>query len=194
MKVEHEAGITTTRRWATEVESRSAAIAQALARFGEVAQRAGAAHGLSGADLDEVLQDVRIRLWRASSTPTKLETLTAAYIYRAATSAAIDLLRRRRMRRELSMEPDVPGEHVAEPAASTSADDEVISAEMLEQVEEALQALVPSRRAVVRMHLQGYGREEIAALLRWSEAKTRNLLYRGLDDLRAELRARGIEP
>jgi len=194
MKVEEEVGTATTRRWATEVESRSAAIACALARFGEAALRAGAAHGLSGADLDEVLQDVRIRLWRASAKPAKLETLTAAYIYRAAASAAIDLLRRRRIRREQSLEGELPGEHPAEPAASASADDEVISAEMLEQVEDALQALVPNRRSVVRMHLQGYGREEIAALLRWSEAKTRNLLYRGLDDLRAELRARGIEP
>ena len=44
------------------------------------------------------------------------------------------------------------------------------------------------------MYLKGYGREEIAALLGWSEAKTRNLLYRGLDDLRQRLIARGIRP
>ena len=36
--------------------------------------------------------------------------------------------------------------------------------------------------------------EEIAALLGWSEAKTRNLLYRGLADLRSALAARGIGP
>jgi Fe2+ transport system protein FeoA len=28
----------------------------------------------------------------------------------------------------------------------------------------------------------------------WTEAKTRNLLYRGLDDLRRRLTAMGIEP
>jgi RNA polymerase sigma-70 factor (ECF subfamily) len=42
------------------------------------------------------------------------------------------------------------------------------------------------------MHLAGYAREEIAQLLGWSEAKTRNLLYRGLADLRERLTARGI--
>ena len=47
---------------------------------------------------------------------------------------------------------------------------------------------------VVRMHLAGYPREEIATSLGWTEAKTRNLLYRGLDDLREALRARGIGP
>jgi RNA polymerase sigma-70 factor (ECF subfamily) len=40
----------------------------------------------------------------------------------------------------------------------------------------------------------GYDREEIADLLHWSEAKTRNLLYRGLEDLRQLLVARGIGP
>ena len=42
------------------------------------------------------------------------------------------------------------------------------------------------------LNLAGYHRNEIAQLLGWSEAKTRNLLYRGLEDLRKELTARGI--
>ena len=35
---------------------------------------------------------------------------------------------------------------------------------------------------------------EIAALMGWTEAKTRNLLYRGLADLRQALTVRGIGP
>jgi len=194
MRVEETPGFAAVRGWATDVENRSAAIARALTRFGEVARRAGAARGLSGVDLDEVLQDVRIRLWRAGAAAGKLEALTAAYVYRAATSAAIDLLRRRRARREQSMEEEPPAAHAPSAAAAPAADAPLIAQETLDQVERALEALVPSRRAVVRMYLKGYGREEIAALLRWSEARTRNLLYRGLDDLRRELRARGIEP
>jgi len=58
----------------------------------------------------------------------------------------------------------------------------------------------PDRGAVVdRVHellrfagQRGYRREEIAELLRWSDARTRNLLYRGLADLRAVLIAQGI--
>jgi RNA polymerase sigma-70 factor (ECF subfamily) len=42
------------------------------------------------------------------------------------------------------------------------------------------------------MYLDGYRREEIAELLHWSDAKTRNLIYRGLADLRAMLLAQGI--
>ena len=44
------------------------------------------------------------------------------------------------------------------------------------------------------MHLVGYIRKEIARLMGWTEAKTRNLLYRGLGDLRQELKGRGVSP
>ena len=59
-------------------------------------------------------------------------------------------------------------------------------------VEASIEEITESRRGVVRMHLAGYSREEIASLLGWSEPKTRNLLYRGMDDLRARLASRGI--
>jgi RNA polymerase sigma-70 factor (ECF subfamily) len=44
------------------------------------------------------------------------------------------------------------------------------------------------------MHLSGYDRDDIARALGWSEGKTRNLLYRGLDDVRRRLAAMGISP
>lgn len=170
----------------------SAAIERVLARFGEVARRAGAAHGLRGDDLDEVLQEVRIRLWRAGVVLAKLETLSPSYVYRAAASAAIDLLRRRRARREERMDDDATPPTRA--VAVQPADDALAASETAQAIEACLLELVPSRRAVVRMYLKGYDREEVAALLGWTEAKTRNLLYRGLDDLRRHLRARGIHP
>ena len=56
----------------------------------------------------------------------------------------------------------------------------------------AIDEIPASRRPPVRMHLAGYPREEIAKLMGWTEAKTRNLLYRGLADLRERLTAEGI--
>ena len=61
-------------------------------------------------------------------------------------------------------------------------------------VNAAVDTIPVTRRPVVRMYLMGYPREEIAALMGWTEAKTRNLLYRGLADLRQALTARGIGP
>lgn len=164
---------------------------QLFERFGDAARRAGAAHGLSGDDLDEVLQDVRIRLWHAGRASATIDSMTSSYIYRAAASAAIDLLRRRRARREERVESDAEFETAAHAAAP---DDAVISAETMRAVDDALDDIPGNRRAVVRMYLKGYAREEIASLLGWTEAKTRNLLYRGLEDLRQRLIVRGIHP
>ena len=38
----------------------------------------------------------------------------------------------------------------------------------------------------------GHSREEIARTLGWSESKVRNLLYRGLADVRERLLAEGV--
>ena len=45
----------------------------------------------------------------------------------------------------------------------------------------------------VELYLQGMSSHEIADLLDWSEPKARNLIYRGLNDLRKDLRAEGID-
>ncbi len=150
----------------------------------------GARHGLSEADLDDVVQDVRIRLWRSCTTTEQIERLGTSYVYRAATTAALDLLRRRRSRgADIT---DSVDEHSERLAAGAGADDDADAHDLERQVLAALDALPLSRRTVVRMYLGGYEREEIAELLGWTEAKTRNLLYRGLDDLRQRLNKMGI--
>src|SRR5688500_16736737 len=152
---------------------------------------AGARHGLADADLDEVVQEVRIRLWRSCGTSEQIRQLGASYVYRTAATAALDLLRRRRARG--AARTDSLDEHTERLMAPTTGAPELLEAQDLErQILTALGHLPESRRAVLRMYLNGYDREEIAALLGWSEAKTRNLLYRGLADLRARLAEMGI--
>lgn len=184
----------------------SPAIDAVLMRFSAMVRRVGIRHGLSESDVDEVFQEVRIRLWRARGEGSNraLDTLTAgpaageqissvgsSYLYRTAVSAALDVLRRHRRPREDALE-DVGHE----PAAPSRREPEqsLESSELAQQVARAIDTITPSRRPVVRMYLAGYGREEIAALLGWSEAKTRNLLYRGLADLRDRLTEQGIGP
>ena len=55
------------------------------------------------------------------------------------------------------------------------------------QLDRAIETITPSRRPVVRMYLAGYSSDEVGKVMGWSEAKTRNLLYRGLADLRERL-------
>ena len=64
--------------------------------------------------------------------------------------------------------------------------------EVADQVARALDTIPASRRPVVKMYLAGHPREEIAELMGWTEGKTRNLLYRGLADLRERLTEMGV--
>jgi DNA-directed RNA polymerase specialized sigma24 family protein len=43
------------------------------------------------------------------------------------------------------------------------------------------------------LHLEGMTTQEIGNLLGWTEPKARNLVYRGLQDLREQLRAEGVD-
>ena len=171
----------------------SAALEGVLTKFAGMVRRVGWRHRLSDADVDEVMQEVRIRLWRAhegdEGASEQIAGAPASYVYRTAVSAALDLLRRRRARgadRTEALDEEVGV------AASAGPEGDVDAAELTARVAHAIETIPESRRPVVRMYLAGYPREEIATLLGWSEAKTRNLLYRGLADLRERLTEMGI--
>src|SRR5215472_6233896 len=172
-------------RFSTELEA-------TVGRFAALVRRVGLKHRLSEADLEDVLQEVRIRLWRTRSRPhsERIEPLSASYVYRVAVSAAVDLLRRRRAR---GAEQTVALDETEEPVADHSDPARSVEeSELAAQLARAIEAITPSRRPPVRMYLAGYSGEEIARVMGWSEAKARNLLYRGLADLRERLKDMGI--
>jgi RNA polymerase sigma factor (sigma-70 family) len=165
----------------------SSALEELLSRYSGLIRHAARSHNLQESDVDEVLQDVRIRIWRSLSSREKIALAPASYVYRTAMSAALDLIRRRRARREedserVSETPMVP--------SATWPDQAAEAAELVARLAKALSGICESRRLVVRLHLAGYHRCEIAEILGWTEAKTRNLLYRGLADLRQQLGSR----
>lgn len=168
----------------------SAALEAVIARFATMVRSVGARHRLAESDLDEVLQEVRIRLWRADPAGERIATIGASYVYRTAVSAALDLLRRRRA--YAADRTDSVDDHFHHLATSHHASADAEMQELSDRILDAVNSLHASRRAVVRMYLSGYEREEIAELLGWTEAKTRNLLYRGLADLRTRLTEMGI--
>jgi RNA polymerase sigma-70 factor (ECF subfamily) len=161
-----------------ERPSLSSAVEQLLVRWGGLVRSAARRYGFDGADLEEIEQDIRIRLWRVLERQGENPRgVGASYVQDAARSAAIDLLRRRRRERThvtLDRVPDLPD------AARGAMDLDGL----VERLDLALARLAPDRRIAVRLHLEGESREAIARITGWSEARTRNLLYRGLDDLR----------
>jgi RNA polymerase sigma-70 factor (ECF subfamily) len=172
----------------------SVSLEATLHRYGTMVQRVGARHGLTGADADELLQEVRIRLWKAGSTSERIEGLGTSYVYRTALSAAVDLLRGRRRGVNARIDATAPWHDDVAAGERHGPVEHLETLELGLLVDRAVDEIHVTRRAVVRMHLAGYEREEIAQLMGWSEAKTRNLLYRGLGDLRTRLTAQGIGP
>ncbi|NIR45377.1 MAG: RNA polymerase sigma factor [Gemmatimonadetes bacterium] len=161
----------------------SRALDRTLLRYASLLRRVAREYQLPSGDADEVLQEVRIRLWRSLSASEKILAVPPSYVYRVAVSAALDLFRRRRARRE------DPVDWLDDRCSSRAArpDQALGASEMADELSRSIAALAKPRRVVVRLHLAGYHRTEIARLLNWTEAKTRNLLYRGLADLRRQL-------
>jgi RNA polymerase sigma-70 factor (ECF subfamily) len=182
----------------------SAALEALIEQCGVVIRRVASRYRFAEADLDELVQEVRIRLWRMHAAhredarPASVQTLASpGYVYRCAVTAAVDMLRRRRARRAHLAVPveslgDVAEGRAASIEAAGGPAQALDASELARAVEEAIESIPASRRGVVRMYLAGYPREEIAELFGWTEAKTRNLLYRGLGDLRQRLGAKGI--
>lgn len=171
----------------------SLAVESVVSRFGAMVRQVGRRYRLEEADLDEVMQEVRIRLWRAQQTSEQISEVSTSYVYRTASSAALDVIRRRRSRRaehHQSLDDDEVGVALAEPGPGPHG--ELEHSELGRQISGAIETLPASRRPAVRMYLAGYPREEIAGLMGWTEGKTRNLLYRGLADLRDRLTALGV--
>ncbi len=167
-------------------DATSAALDALLARYGALLRLAGARRGLPAFEFDDLLREIRLRLRTAEERGANLALLPASDLYRTAATAAVDVLRRQRARQNdnLAQAPTPPAARHADPAARQAL------AELGDAVAASLEQLAATRRPVVRLFLAGYSREEIASLLGWTEAKTRNLLARGLGDLRMQLRLR----
>jgi RNA polymerase sigma factor (sigma-70 family) len=160
-----------------------------LSRLGRMVRAAGVRYGLGDDEAEALMQEVRIRLWRAHANSEEIGKLPTSYVYRTAITAALDLVRKRR--RDENREPSLDTAPTAALVSRTAADADVLASDLGAAILRELNTMVEARRVVVRMHLAGYGREEMTSLLGWSDAKVRNLLYRGLQDLRERLTQAG---
>ncbi|MEW6733433.1 MAG: RNA polymerase sigma factor [Acidobacteriota bacterium] len=151
-----------------------------------------------GLHFDDIEQEARLRLWRALQSERKIIDL-ASYIYRIAVTTTIDAIRRVKARREdqlCQVEEDRVEEGTVLSGAikSDQTPDRVAERQILiDKVKASLNRLPVERRRAVGLYLEGLTIQEIADLLGWSEPKARNLLYRGLQELRQQLRAEGVE-
>jgi RNA polymerase sigma factor (sigma-70 family) len=150
-----------------------------------------------GVSCDDIEQEARVSLWKALRHEREI-AFPVSYIRKVGISATLRAIRQAKARREESLEEggqdaDVPALTPAAPAGSSSPHVATERAELRGKIAAALGRLPENRRRAVGLHLQGLSTHEIGSLLDWTEPKARNLVHRGLKDLRIALRALGIE-
>jgi RNA polymerase sigma factor (sigma-70 family) len=156
-------------------------------RYAGLVDHAIRRYGLSRLDREELEQEVRLKLWTARRTGEAISGLSTSYVYRTVMSAAIDMTRRRRPTvHETPLRDPRRGDRTRELSVCDA--DPIDSDDIRQRLERALARLAAPRRFAVGLYLAGYPRAEIADAMHWSEARTRNLLYRGLAELRSGLR------
>lgn len=166
-----------------------------LASYGALLREAIARNCPRGLGLDsgDIEQEARIRVWHALRREKEIAHLPS-YLYRVAVNATIDAVRRARARREAPLEEsDEPSRESTRPSLDASPERKARDQELARHIQAALLRLEDKRRRVVKLHLQGFSNEEVARLMDWTEPKARNLIYRGLADLRRELQSLGVD-
>jgi RNA polymerase sigma-70 factor (ECF subfamily) len=124
-------------------------------------------------DADDVVQTVFLRIMRREDPPLRPED-AANYLHRAATNAALDLLRRRKAARSEPIDdPDrLPGRESAPDVAH-------VSSELRDRVRAALSDLNPRAAEIFALrYFDGYGNREIARLLNTSWSTIAVTLHR----------------
>jgi RNA polymerase sigma-70 factor, ECF subfamily len=137
-----------------------------------------------GLDPEDILQDVRIKLWKLINDE-KMIFSPGSYLKKVIASSVVDHLRK--ARREDVLLRHEKQKHIAEIGHSYSK--EAARKRMFEEtVGRAVSRLIHSRRQVVKLYLLNFSVQDISSYMNWSVDKTRNLLYRGLADLRKSLK------
>lgn len=142
-----------------------------------------------GVDPDDILQEVKIKIWKVLEDEKKINNFSS-YIRKIVDSSVIDLLRK--LKREENILNHERQKIVSEQKSRYRTEIK-LDKNLKKMIAQAIDSLLESRRKVVKLFLLNMTIDEIAVLFNWSKDKTRNLLYRGLNDLKKILKEKGIE-
>lgn len=146
-------------------------------------------------DLDDIEQEIKIKIWKELMKSEKKINNLGSYIWKVSYTTAC------RMLKDLSKQNIIPinestGDHELYTKQKNDLDDQpdfqFEKTELYEAIEKSVELLKDSRRQVIKLYLLGMNRNEISSFYGWSQDRVRNLLYRGLDDLRKNLRSDGV--
>jgi RNA polymerase sigma-70 factor (ECF subfamily) len=137
-----------------------------------------------GLDTDDLFQEIKIKIWKILQNEKKINNL-ASYIKKIIDSTVIDQIRK--IKREENFFSAELGKKASE-LKTKYQDNPIQENELKELIGQAVDSLIETRKKAVKLFLLNMSIEEIAEFYNWSRDKTRNLLYRGLTDLKNKLK------
>jgi RNA polymerase sigma factor (sigma-70 family) len=143
-----------------------------------------------GIEIDDVLQDVKIKIWKIIRHEKKIANYSS-YIKKIVDTSIIDQFRK--LKREEGVYLFEKNRKIAESRQSIPGTALYAEMDLKDLVGKAVNGLIESRRRVVKLYLLNMSIEEISLYFNWSKDKTRNLLYRGLTDLKKILKEKNID-
>lgn len=142
-----------------------------------------------GIDPEDIAQEIRIKLWRVLITDKSIDH-RPSYIRKVVDSTVIDHLRKWK-REEMAISQTIM-KIISDSRAIYDPPEVTVDDRLQEILLRSLNQLIESRRKAVKLFLLNMNLEEIARYYSWSKDKARNLLYRGLSDLKRILREKDI--
>jgi RNA polymerase sigma factor (sigma-70 family) len=143
---------------------------------------------VSASDLDDVAQEVFLRLMRYDRT--ELIEHPQAYLYKMASNVAAEWAIRGRYQR--SREPDWLAGLAADDSAE-QVEDQASQSELQDQIERALLTLTPPQRQVLKLQFySGLNRAEIAQRTGLTERSVKRALMKSYEKLRYQLNTEGF--
>jgi RNA polymerase sigma factor (sigma-70 family) len=137
-----------------------------------------------GLDADDLGQEIKIKIWKVFQNEKKITSM-ASYIKKIVESTVIDQIRK--IKREDNI-VSIELEKKASELNTKYIDYPTHEKELKEYINRAVESLIETRKKAVKLFLLNMSIEEIAEYYDWSRDKTRNLLYRGLADMKNKIR------
>lgn len=129
---------------------------------------------------DDLVQSAILRVLERERLGVETAPRSASYLWRVAFSVVVDEARR------LGRRQPVRGEQPDDEPRTSSRPDLGMA------IRACLRELIEPRQLAVILHLQGYASEEASGVLGWKLKRVRNLIFRGMADLRRCLSAKGF--
>lgn len=143
-------------------------------------------------DLEDIEQEITIKLWQEFRKSEKKIRRPYSYIWRVAYTTTSRMMQKLSKERALTVPPETAEQEILYQQQDNPVENMAAKEEWRSLLDHSIDSLPVSRGKVLKLHLMGMNIEEIAACLNWTAHKVRNLLYRGIGDLKKKLVVHGI--